>query len=87
MVERDKLLDEDLEHIRHTLQQAPRSHTVRSESALEICAYLTLEEDVEESQHRIKQHQPHTYEQTLEGDGKPLGHKAQEERVKPGGSY
>ena len=64
-----------------------QTYTVRTEAALEIGTNLTFEEDVEESQHGIKQHQPHTYEETLEGDSEPLGHEAQKEGVKPGGSY
>ena len=86
MIERDKLLDKNLEHIRHALEQSPRAYAVRTETALEISTHLTFKEDVEESQHCIKQHQPHPDQEALQGDSEPLGHEAQKEGMKPSGS-
>ena len=66
MVEGDKLLDEHLHGIGHTLEQAPGTHAVRAEATLEICAYLALIEDVEERQHGINEQQPHAHQQALD---------------------
>ena len=87
MIQRDKLFDENLEHIGDTLHQAPGANTVRAETALEIGAHLTLEKNVEKGQDCIEQHQPYSDEQTFEGHGSPFGDVVREERMKPGGSY
>ena len=86
MVERDKLLDENLEHIGDTLHQTPRANAVRAEAALEIGTHLTFEEDIEQREHCIEQHQANSDEQTLKSDCSPFGDIVSEEGVKPCGS-
>ena len=87
MIERDKLLYKYLEHIGNTLQQSPGTYSVRTETTLEIGTHLTLEKNIEQGEDRIEEHQPHSYEHTLKGDSKPLGHVTEQEGMKPGSSY
>ena len=87
MVERNKFLDKNLEHIGHRLEQSPGAHAVRAETALDESADLAFEIYVEEGEDCVEQHQADTYEQALQCNSGPFGHQAQEERVKPGGSY
>ncbi len=87
MIKRDKLLDEYLEHIGHALEQSPGTYTVRAETTLEIGADLAFEEDIEKGEDRIEEHQPHSYEQTLECDRCPLGHITEQQGMNPGSCY
>ncbi len=55
MVEVDKFLDKDLEHVGKALQKSERAYTVRAEAALESGADLAFKIDVEQGQERVYQ--------------------------------
>ncbi len=84
MVQGDKLLDENLEHIGDTLEKPPGADTVGAETTLEVGTDLTLVEDVEERQHRVDQQQTDTDQHTLHGGREPGWHEIVEHRVEPG---
>ena len=87
MVERDELLDENLEHIGEALKQTPGAYAVRAEAALDGRAQLALVIYVEKSQQRIGQQQAHAYEDALNRHGQPGGHQTGEEGVDGFGDY
>ena len=76
MIEADKLLDKNLEHIGEALQQTKGADTVRTETALEGGAHLTLEIDVEQSEQRVEQQQAYADSYTFNRRGGPAGQKA-----------
>ena len=86
MVEMDKLLDQDLEHIGEALKQTQRTDTVRTETALERGADLTLEVNIEKCQQRVHQKETYAYEDTFHAQREPPGHKRQQCRVYPIGN-
>jgi hypothetical protein len=53
MVQGDKLLNKNLEHIGEALAETPGAYTVRAEAALEVGANLTLIKNVEERQQSV----------------------------------
>ena len=85
MIELDKLLDQDLEHIGKALEQSERSNAVRAETALERSTNLAFKIDVKQGQQGIYQQEAYTYKHTFGGDCEPFGHKRAEQVVNPRG--
>ena len=76
MIELDKLLDKNLEHIGEALEQAPGTYAVRTDTALECGADLTFEIDVEQGQQSVNEQEANTYSHTFNSSGEPTGKEA-----------
>ena len=83
MIERYELLYKHLHRIGHTLEEAPRTNTVRAQTALEIGADLALVKDVEKRQNGVKQQQSDADQQALDGSCEPGRHRGVEHLVEP----
>ena len=75
--QRDNLFRQNLYNVRRNLQKSSATpHTVRSDTALESRAHLTLHIYQDDGQHGIHHHDEHPHGNTLYSERHPFGHQA-----------
>ena len=79
----DDFLGHHLEHVANHLQQAPLTHTVRTDAALESCADFTLCVNHDDGEDGVDGDDNQSYQHAFHQDCQAVSHPSREQAVQP----